>query len=212
MPDKEKDASSSLLDFLEGRDFAELDNGGEEEEEEKEEEEEAKREPKDTSHGSLPYTFLEKKRFISTQESEEQYAKEKEEQEPEVKKKEESRLDFDNPDIGERLWQVSREELDNADFGIICVDDAGLIRFYNKWESRFADVESENAQGKNFFTQVAPCTRNRIFYGRFKEGVQADSIDESFTYTFTYKMSPVLVDIRMYRDSWQNNWILVRAR
>lgn len=121
-------------------------------------------------------------------------------------------LDFDHEHVGERLRQANERQLDAADFGIVRVDNEGRVRFYNEYESRLANVAPEDAEGQNFFTELAPCSNNRIFLGRFKKGVRTDDLDASFTYTFTYKMRPTLVDIRLYRDEKQNNWVMVRKR
>jgi photoactive yellow protein len=121
-------------------------------------------------------------------------------------------LDFEDDDLGERLRTCSVDELNDAPFGIVAVDDDGVVEFYNRYESEMSGVERNQAVGKNFFTQLAPCSNNRIFLGRFKKGVRTGEMDERFNYTFTYKMRPTLVDIRLYRDEASNNWILVRKR
>lgn len=121
-------------------------------------------------------------------------------------------LSFEDDDLVDRLSEAPREMLDDAPFGIVQVDDEGIVQFYNQYESNLADVDPEDALGKNFFTQLAPCSGNRLFHGRFKKGVKKDALDERFTYTFTYKMSPTLVDVRMHRDEAGRNWVLVRKR
>lgn len=121
-------------------------------------------------------------------------------------------LSFDDPDLANKLHACSDEQLDKAEFGIVKVDDDGTVLFYNEYEARHAGVRPEDAQGKNFFTQVAPCSNNRIFRGRFKDGMMKGVLDESFTYTFTYKMKPTLVDVRMVRDDWSDNWVIIRFR
>jgi len=121
-------------------------------------------------------------------------------------------LNFEDDDLGERLRTCSTDELNDAPFGIVAVDDDGVVEFYNRYESEMSGVERNQAVGKNFFTQLAPCSNNRIFLGRFKKGVRTGEMDERFNYTFTYKMRPTLVDIRLYRDEASNNWILVRKR
>lgn len=121
-------------------------------------------------------------------------------------------LDFDDDSVGEKLRQASEEQLNSADFGIVRVDDEGIVQFYNRYESELAGVPREKARGRNFFTQLAPCSNNRIFMGRFKKGIRSGEMDEHFTYTFTYKMRPTLVDVRMYRDDHGNNWVMVRKR
>ncbi|WP_022834768.1 PAS domain-containing protein [Salisaeta longa] len=119
---------------------------------------------------------------------------------------------FDSPNITKTFRQASEEQLHAADFGIVRVDNEGIVSFYNQYESDLAGIEPEEAHGKNFFTELAPCSNNRIFYGRFKEGIRSGNLDKSFTYTFTYKMRPTLVDVRMCGDASGRNWILIRKR
>jgi photoactive yellow protein len=121
-------------------------------------------------------------------------------------------LPFDDDATGERLKELSRDALDALDFGVIEVDDDGVVQFFNRYESQMSGVAPETATGKNFFTEVAPCSNNRLFVGRFKKGLRRGELDERFTYTYTYKMSPTLVDVRLYRDEDDRNWILVRQR
>lgn len=119
-------------------------------------------------------------------------------------------LHFEDDDLGEKLRHASEEQLDNAPFGIIQVDDEGTIEFFNQYESELSGMDPEEVTGRNFFTQVAPCTNNRLFRGRFKKGVRRGELDETFSYTYTYKMRPTLVDIFLYRDEDGNNWITVQ--
>lgn len=119
-------------------------------------------------------------------------------------------LQFDDDDLGETLRHADDETLDTAPFGIIRVDDEGVVEFFNQYEAELSGMDPDEVTGKNFFTQVAPCTNNRLFRGRFKKGVRRDELDETFTYTYTYKMRPTLVDVRLYRDESGQNWITVR--
>ncbi|PSQ87511.1 MAG: phosphonate transporter [Bacteroidetes bacterium QH_2_63_10] len=121
-------------------------------------------------------------------------------------------LTFDDEDVGEELRHVSEEERNKAPFGIIKIDDAGTVQFYNRYESNLSGIDPDEAVGTNFFTELAPCSNNPLFLGRFKEGVDKGTLDEYFTYTFTYKMRPTLVDVRLYRDEAGNNWIMIQKR
>jgi photoactive yellow protein len=121
-------------------------------------------------------------------------------------------LAFDDEGVGEELRHASTEELNEAPFGIIQLDDAGVVQFYNRYESNLSGVAPEEAVGTNFFTELAPCSNNPLFLGRFKEGIKEGKLDEYFTYTFTYKMRPTLVDVRLYRDEAGNNWIMIQKR
>lgn len=123
-----------------------------------------------------------------------------------------SSLSFDDDGVGERLRHAGEEELNEAPFGIIRLDDDGEVEFYNRYESDLSGIAPSEAIGRNFFTQLAPCSNSRLFQGRFEEGVRKGHIDERFTYTFTYKMRPTLVDVRLYRDEAGQNWVLIHKR
>lgn len=123
-----------------------------------------------------------------------------------------SDLSFHDDNVGEKLRDVDASALNSAEFGIIQVSDDGEVLFFNKYESNLSGVDQDEAVGKNFFTQLAPCSNNRLFRGRFKSGVRTGEMDEQFNYTYTYKMRPTLVDVRLYRDDAGNNWILVKKR
>ncbi|MEL6347640.1 MAG: PAS domain-containing protein [Myxococcota bacterium] len=99
------------------------------------------------------------------------------------------------------LASMSNHELDQQPHGVIKLDAEGNIQYYNRWESDMSGVSPQSALGKNFFTRVAPCTNNRLVYGRFKKGVEDGRMDVSFNYTFTYKMRPTNVRIEMCHDS-----------
>lgn len=118
-------------------------------------------------------------------------------------------ITFQDDELDSKLGGASDEELNQADFGIIKIDDTGQILFFNQYESDLSGVDPEDAVGKNFFTEVAPCTNNRLFRGRFKKGLRKDHLDETFTYTYTYRMQPTLVTIHLYRDTRDDNWIMV---
>lgn len=121
-------------------------------------------------------------------------------------------LAFDDEEVGEKLRHFDDEALDTAPFGIIRVDDDGIVQFYNQTESELSGISPSEAVGTNFFTKLAPCSNNPLFLGRFKEGVEEGELDEHFTYTFTYKMRPTLVDVRLYRDEAGNNWMMIQER
>jgi photoactive yellow protein len=153
-----------------------------------------------------PYSYL---REDDPDSSRDDGASEAEASEPEAPATD---LAFDDDGVGEELRHASTEELNEAPFGIIHIDDAGVVQFYNRYESNLSGVAPEDAIGTNFFTELAPCSNNPLFFGRFKDGVREGGLDEYFTYTFTYKMRPTLVDVRLYRDEAGNNWIMIQKR
>jgi photoactive yellow protein len=109
--------------------------------------------------------------------------------------------------------KMSQAQLDTLAFGVIQVDDEGIVKSYNKYESELGNTPIPEALGKNFFTQVAPCTNNRLIYGKFKDGIAANQLESEVGYVFTYKIKPVNVTVQMYRDNLsKTNWILVKRR
>ncbi len=119
-------------------------------------------------------------------------------------------LRFNDDALPEKLRSASDEAMNAADFGIIRVDDDGSVLFFNEAEAELSGMRPEEVKGRNFFTQVAPCTNNRLFRGRFQEGLDTGTMDETFSYTYTYKMRPTLVNVRLCRDAEGNNWIVVQ--
>lgn len=118
-----------------------------------------------------------------------------------------------NDSVLKKLPNLSAAELDALSIGVVKVDDKGTIQMYNKEEGRIGNVNPASVIGKNFFTQVAPCTNNRLFFGKFKEGVASGNLSFAMPYTFTYKIKPTNVMIQMYRDNGTNtNWIIVKER
>jgi photoactive yellow protein len=110
-----------------------------------------------------------------------------------------------------RLPTMPRHEIDGLPFGVVKVDDNGKVHIYNTYESELGGIAPSDAQNKNFFTQIAPCTNNSLFFGTFKRGVMENNMNYMFPYTFTYKMKPTPVQVHLYRDeTTRSNWILVR--
>jgi len=113
----------------------------------------------------------------------------------------------------EQLPTIDRARADQLPFGLVKVDDEGKIQLYNKYESQLSGLAPGDVEGKNFFTQVAPCTNNDIFYGSFRKGVRENDLNMLFLYTFTYKMAPTNVKVHLYRHpSSGENFVLVQRR
>jgi photoactive yellow protein len=106
---------------------------------------------------------------------------------------------------------LSAVELDALPFGAIQLDKEGKILQYNDYESRLAGIEKSKAIGKNFFTELAPCTNVKQFYGLFKEGVAQKQLYEKFGYHFAFKQTPRDVNITLfYSEMTENTWVFIR--
>ncbi|MCS7205556.1 MAG: PAS domain-containing protein [Leptospiraceae bacterium] len=112
----------------------------------------------------------------------------------------------------ENIDFMNKSELEDTSFGIIELDDKGRVIFFNNTESKLTGVSKEEAVGKNFFTEVAPCTNNFIFKGTFENGVQKNELNHLFPYTFTYRMAPTHVKVHLYRTKQRRNFIFILRR
>ena len=120
-------------------------------------------------------------------------------------------LDFGDEELAHHLAEASDEDLHKAAFGIIRLNSKGIIDFYNKFEQRLSGYSQEDTVGRSFFEEIAPCTDTERFSGRFFQGVRSGDLDGVFTYTFSYRMEPLIVRIRLLMDVEEEYYVLVDA-
>lgn len=118
---------------------------------------------------------------------------------------------FVPPEVFANLASLTRNDVDSFDFGVVKVDDAGKVLLVNRYQSELGGVPVPAFEGKHYFTQIAPCTNNGLFYGSFRKGVAANNLNLTFPYTFNFKMKPTNVRIHMFRDpASRTNWVFVQ--
>ena len=118
-------------------------------------------------------------------------------------------MDFDAADLLDRLESGDAEQLDAAGFGVVKLDGEGAVTFYNRWESELSGLAPESVIGQRFFVQVAPCTNNFMVAHRYEE---SETLDETIDYTFTYKLKPTRVRLRMLKRPAGASYLLVQLR
>ncbi len=122
-------------------------------------------------------------------------------------------LPDDEDQLLDAVDAMTPEELDSLPYGIIQLDAQGRILKYNAVESRLASLPQEQQIGKQFFTEVAPCTKVQAFHGRFREGVIREALDVSFHFHFAFKQKPRDVTVRLfYSRRTRSVWVLVSDR
>lgn len=122
-------------------------------------------------------------------------------------------MSFVSDEVLRKLDNLTVQDANELSFGIVRVNDEGIIELYNQYESDISKLPASEVMGKNFFITVAPCTNNRLFKGKFDAGVSSDSLDVEFLYTFTYRLRPTNVAVRLYRDPLsKTNWIFTQRR
>lgn len=111
----------------------------------------------------------------------------------------------------ESIDRMSEEELDGLPFGAIRLDREGKILSYNMTESKLTGRKKERVVGRNFFTDVAPCTNVQAFAGRFREGVEKRELHAIFPYRFDFEMAPRDVTVTLfYSKQTDTAWVFVR--
>ncbi|WP_423842081.1 photoactive yellow protein [Acanthopleuribacter pedis] len=121
------------------------------------------------------------------------------------------RVKFDESDLNNALANMNPNEIDSLSFGAVELDGSGKIVRYNAAEGDITGRDPKSVVGKNFFTDVAPCTNSPEFYGKFKEGVASGSLNTLFEYRFDYEMTPTKVKVHMKNAmAGDTFWIFVK--
>jgi photoactive yellow protein len=111
----------------------------------------------------------------------------------------------------ERADVLTQGELDSLPVGMIQLDRTGKVLKFNQTESDLARVAKDDALGKNFFDEVAPCTKVQEFHGRFVEGVEKKNLHTVFDYVFRFRdgrQKNVVISM-FYSQSTDTVWVLV---
>lgn len=107
------------------------------------------------------------------------------------------KVEISPEDLVAEIGAISSMDIDTLPFGAIQLDKEGTVLAYNRFESEFAQRKREDVVGRNFFTEIAPCTRVRRFFGAFQEGVARASLNEVFDFVFLFPSGAREVRIRM---------------
>ena len=118
---------------------------------------------------------------------------------------------FGKADIANVIGRMSEQQIDNLAFGAIQLDATGRILTFNLAEGTMTGRDPRSVIGKNFFTEVAPCTSTPAFEGVFREGVKNDNLNTIFEYVFDYEMTPTKVKVHMKRAiNGGSYWVFVK--
>ena len=106
-------------------------------------------------------------------------------------------ISFEGVNLAELLPRIPDSIKDGLPFGLVKLDLAGTILEYNMAEGDLTGVDPKWAIGKNFFDDVALCTKTQAFYGRFLEGVKKGFLNAVFDYTFDHREVATQVKVHM---------------
>lgn len=113
----------------------------------------------------------------------------------------------------ETLLGLTAEQLDALPYGVIELDADGRVCAYNRAEERLSGLPRERFLGRNFFSEVAPCTRVAEFEGRFRDLLASpDVAEEEFSFVFRFAHGHRLVLVRLgYAPEPGRAFVTVRA-
>ncbi|WP_224746416.1 PAS domain-containing protein [Mucilaginibacter glaciei] len=115
-------------------------------------------------------------------------------------------LTFNDPSLLQWLDTHSESDYDKLPFGVVKMDYEGVVAAYSRGQSKISGVTKENAKGKNFFTQIAPCTNNFMVAERYKD----ITLDETLPYMFTYITKPTPVTLRLIKGGNGSQYLLAK--
>ena len=118
---------------------------------------------------------------------------------------------FGATNVANELAHMSDAEIDELAFGLVELDRDGRILRYNAAEAEIANLDQEGMVGRDFFKDVAPCTRTELFEGRFRKGVEEGKLDIEFAYVFDHQMPQTQVRVHMKQaESGDTYWVMVK--
>jgi photoactive yellow protein len=111
----------------------------------------------------------------------------------------------------ERIVDLAERDYDALPFGAIKLDPNGVVLQYNAYEAKLARRDPQLVIGRNFFTEVAPCTNVQEFAGRFRTGVDTGSLNVTFPYRFMFPERYMDVEITMMlAPGGTGAWVFVK--
>jgi photoactive yellow protein len=90
---------------------------------------------------------------------------------------------------------LSEAELDGLPFGVIVLAEDGTVLAYNLAEGGLSGREPSAVIGRNFFTEIAPCTAVQAFQGAFHEFRRRTEGSRTFQFTFRFPEGSVRVQV-----------------
>jgi photoactive yellow protein len=123
-------------------------------------------------------------------------------------------LSFTAPGLHGLLAQLSPEQLDRLDFGVIGFDADTKVCKYNQTESDAAGLTAPRVLGQPLFTNVAPCLNNFMVAQRFEDAQDdAAALDDTIDYVLTLRMRPVKVKLRLLAEPGSDQrYVLVQRK
>lgn len=124
------------------------------------------------------------------------------------------KIDFEGVNLAELLPRIPDSVRNGLPFGLVKLDLTGKILEYNMAEGDLTGVDPAWALGKNFFDEVALCTKTQAFYGKFVEGVKRGFLNAVFDFIFDHQDVGIKVKVHMFTmpDSRGNKTVMLLVK
>ena len=96
------------------------------------------------------------------------------------------------------LKTLRADQLDGLPYGLVVLDREGSVLQYNDTESRMARLPKDQVIGRNFFRDIAPCTRVKEFEGRFLHFASGASRATVETFDFVFRFGHGVQEVAIY--------------
>ena len=105
---------------------------------------------------------------------------------------------FEESELGTLLSELTNDQLDELEFGVIGFDNECLVKIYNKYESKATGLSVQSVIDTDLFLAVAICMNNFLIAQRFEDAHDEKSeLDDTIDYVLTFKMRPTRVKLRL---------------
>jgi photoactive yellow protein len=115
--------------------------------------------------------------------------------------------EFNLPMLARAVEALTTDEIDVLPFGVIGLDQEGVVRLYSKTEARLSGRKSRPTEGLLFFTDVAPCMDNEYFRGRIDKALKAGTLDIAFTHVGDFSDRERELSVRVQSAADGGVWI-----
>ena len=95
------------------------------------------------------------------------------------------------------LTTLGPSEIDQLPFGYVALRPDGTVLRYNQYESNLARKSKSEVLGRNFFTEVAPCTQVQEFEGRFRRFASDSDGPATLSFDFVFAFRHGLQNVRI---------------
>lgn len=117
--------------------------------------------------------------------------------------------DFDEPRLAEAVERLPPDALDALPFGAIRLDAEGVVRLFSQTERHLSGYREE-ALGRPFFPEIAPCMDIASFRGRIECALAAGRLDLAFDHIGDFDDRTKELRVRVQSASGGGCWIFMQ--